>query len=89
MIASLASEPVIKDGKLDTEAMEKRITEAVRVTTEEISEILGTGKVRGMGTSVSEPTVNLSEVNARLEKSFRGIGLSESAAKTAAQGRVN
>ena len=89
LIASLASEPVIKDGKLDTEAMEKRITEAVRVTTEEISEILGTGKVRGMGNSASEPTVNLPEVNARLEKSFRNIGLSESAAKTAAQGRVN
>ena len=80
---SLAKNPPVKDGKLDTDAFAGSIKEAIAAEIDYLAKITGSGQVRGMGTA----TAATFDVDASLAESFRGLGMSESAAKIAAQGR--
>lgn len=90
---SLAKAAPVKDGKLDKEAFALLIAETVKAEVKYLTETLGLGKIKGLGDpstgsgqwSVEEDDEKLQE---SLEKSFKAIGLSEKAAKVAAEGRA-
>lgn len=81
--------PASTDGSLDRDKFAEAVAKAAKAELEYLTKVGGTGTVTGLGES--EPTVvdpaKLTETEDRLEKAFAGIGLSESAAKTAATGR--
>lgn len=80
--------PVDDKGVLDAEKFAEAAKAAIDAETSYITtvaEASGAGKPRGLGGS---PTSQASEdIDAELERAFAGLGLSESAAKTAATGR--
>ncbi len=88
---SLAANPPAKeDGTLDKVKFATIITESVTVETAYLAEVTGSGNIRGMGATappVSEALTGdkLDEV---INKNFRGMGMSESAARVAASGRL-
>lgn len=79
---SLSKSPVHKDGVLDKDGFKKAIDEAVKAEAEYLAK-LGNGRIAGLGGSNESPAFN----EAGLVESFKALGLSESAAKLAAQGR--
>jgi hypothetical protein len=85
LVESLSKNPVVKDGKIDEAAFNKQIDEAVKAEIEYISKVSG-GIVKGLGESEKAPPVT--DYTADMESAFKRIGLSESAAKVAANGRV-
>lgn len=86
---SLAKHAPVKDGKLDIEAFQQAIREAVDAEISYLAEAAGMGKIRGMGgaADVSGEHANVEEAEAVLEEAFQTFGLSERAAKSAAVGR--
>lgn len=84
---SLAKSPVVKDGAIDKAAFATKISEAVKAEVEYLARVTGSGVIKGMGGAGAGGAVNLDEASKSLEASFRGMGLSESAAKIAAKGR--
>jgi len=80
---TLVANPPVKDGKLDGEALGKAVDEAVAQEAEYLAQA-GAGRVRGFGPS--KPGGGDGD-NKELVGAFSRLGLSESAAKTAAQGR--
>lgn len=58
---TLRKTPVLKEGKLDAEAYQAAITEAVRAETEYLAKIVGSGQVSGMGAGGEASTVKLNE----------------------------
>lgn len=89
IISEVSANPPFKDGKLDDAAFKTNIIEAVKSETEYLSKVTGAGRVRGMGPSTIEVTDKkaVETSTASLVESFRGLGMSESAAKAAAAGR--
>lgn len=87
LIESLSRNPVVKDGELDHEEYGKTIDEAIKAEVEYISRLtgVGSGAIKGMGGNGEATSVE--ESKRRIESSFQRLGLSESAAKSAAQGR--
>jgi len=84
LVEQLVKAAPIKDGKLDTEALAVQVEEAVKSEVAYLAAITGSGQIRDMGGA----PVNGGEVKeADLAAAFRRMGLSESAAKSAAQGR--
>lgn len=79
---SLSAKPITKDGALDKDAFKKTIDEAVKAEAEYLAKVTGSGKIKGLG---GDETPALNE--ASLVDSFKALGLSESTAKLAAQGR--
>ena len=80
---SLSKAPVITtDGKLDQGAFKAKIDEAAKAEAEYLARVTGSGKIAGLGGS-DAPAFDES----KLVESFKALGLSESAAKRAAQGR--
>lgn len=79
----LASRPVLKDGKLDVDATKARIAEAAKDELAYLAGVTGSGRIAGMG---SQPAgaANAVEAGGKLEAAMLKLGLSESAAKTAA-----
>jgi len=74
--------PVLKeDGKLDEPAMKEAIAKAVKEEVAYLTSVTGGGSVKGMGST------DKGAASYDLEADFRGLGLSESAAKIAAVGR--
>jgi hypothetical protein len=83
---ALCKKPVLKDGKLDAEAFKTAVREAATSEMAYLAEATGAGNIVGMGSGGgAAPTA--AEVEAQLNEAFRGLGLSESLAKRAAQGR--
>ena len=79
---SLSKSPVHTDGVLDKDGSKKVIDEAVKAEADYLAK-LGNGRIAGLGGSNEGPAFN----EAGLVESFKALGLSESAAKLAAQGR--
>jgi hypothetical protein len=67
---------------LDKDGFKKVIDEAVKAEADYLAK-LGNGRIAGLGGSNEGPAFN----EAGLVESFKALGLSESAAKLAAQGR--
>ncbi|MCX6024012.1 MAG: hypothetical protein NTZ05_20230 [Chloroflexi bacterium] len=89
---SLAGNPPTKDGELDTTAFATRIEEAAKAELAYLAGVTGagSGRITGMGSgggSFGGAPVTVEESEKELAEAFRGLGLSESAAKTAAGGR--
>lgn len=87
---SLAKAAPVKDGALDHDAFAAQIAEAVKAEVKYLSEAAGLGRIRGMGGSNddnAENNVQASEAAEALVDAFQTLGLSESAAKSAAAGR--
>ena len=80
---ALGTNPVVVDGALDRDATKAAIEEAVKAEIAYLAEVTGSGRVHGMGATQEQQTDHTAE----LEAQFLALGLSESAAKTAAQGR--
>lgn len=80
----LALNPPAKEGKLDQPTLEKRVDEAVKGEIEYLANLTEAGKIRGMGAGGAGKEEDLTP---QLEAAFKGMGLSESAAKHAAAGR--
>lgn len=83
---SLASNPPVKEGKLDVEAFRTLITEAVKAEAAYLVEVTGGGRITGMGSSSTAAEPKPEELAESLTTSFKAMGLSESVAKAAAQG---
>jgi len=82
IIERLASNPPMKDGALDRDAFTATVTAEAAKEKAYIDRLTGRGEVRNMGSgtgAVADP--------AALAATFQRLGLSESAAKTAAAGR--
>lgn len=82
----LAKRPVVVDGKIDRDAFKSVILEAAKGEMEYLAQAgLGSSPVRGMG--ASDPNGASGQAQGKLEQAMQRLGLSESAAKVAAQGR--
>lgn len=77
----------MKDGALDKAAFETKIAEAVKAEIAYLTSTLGLGTIKGLGESAGDEGGEEVKVNEALESAFADLGLSESAAKTAARGR--
>lgn len=92
LVETLTANPPVKDDALDGDALKTKIAEAVKAEVEYLAAVSGTsGGVRGLG-STTDPTgagstISADEADKKLESAFAGLGLSESAAKIAVQGR--
>lgn len=85
---SLAKSAPVKEGQLDKEAFEAKITEAVKAEVKYLQEAAGLGQIRGMGgASNNDEPGEETNVEEALVGAFQSMGLSEAAAKRAAQGR--
>lgn len=91
LIESLAKNPAVKDGALDTAVFAEQIKTAVESERTYLQQAagVGNGKVQGMGgqTHQNNSGAASGDVVARMTESFRRMGLSEDAAKVAANGR--
>lgn len=79
---SLSKSPSVKDGALDKDVFKTVIEAAVKAEAEYLAKVTGGGRIVGMGSS-EPPAFN----EAALVESFKALGLNESTAKLAAQGR--
>ncbi len=86
---SLAKNPPIKDGTLDTDALKTQVKEAVAEEIKYLATLgVGNGKPKGMGVGATRTQeAHDPEFEKDLEAVFGRLGLSEAAAKTAAAGR--
>jgi hypothetical protein len=83
-------QPIIKDGALDVEATTAAVRESAKAEGAYLAQLGGAGAIVGMGESLQESAAD--EVKpevavSRMAEGFAELGLSESAAKAAAQGR--
>jgi allophanate hydrolase subunit 1 len=83
LVEQLVKTAPITEGKLDTEALTAQVDEAVKSEVAYLAAITGSGRVRDMGGAPADNGVKDSDIAA----AFQRMGLSESAAKQAAQGR--
>lgn len=86
LAAALVPRAPARDGALDREAFAAAIAEAAAAEARYLGECAQAGAIRGMGSAPAEVTAE--EATGRLERALRDLGLSESAAKIAAVGRV-
>lgn len=86
LLEAQAKRPVVKDGKLDTEAYAAQVREAATAELAYLVEATGAGRIVGMGGS-SEAAASSEQVEQRLNEAFRELGLSDSLAERAAKGR--
>lgn len=84
LVEALAKDPPMKDGALDREALTTAAEKAAADEKAYLAGILGTGTIRGMGAG-TPAGAQAPDMTA----DFQRLGLSESAAKTAAGGRGN
>lgn len=79
-----------EDGSLAEPDFREKIGAAVKAEVAYIAEVSGAGKPQdlGRGTNTDTDLPDLDKIHERMAKSFQAMGLSESAAKRAAEGRV-
>lgn len=86
----LARQIPTKDGTLDTEALGKLVEAEVASETAYIASLTGAGQVRGMGTTEAALTeTDPAKLQEGLAAQFVKMGMSEAAAKRAAEGRAS
>lgn len=85
----LEANPPVADGKLDEAALKAAVQEAVSAEVQYLKAAAGygAGRIEGMGSGQAAPPPAVDN-RARMEESFRALGLGESAAKVAANGRL-
>jgi len=88
---TLAANPPILDGKIDTAALATRITETVQDELKYLAAAAGTGRIQNMGggSDLGATPVTIEESQKGLESALSRLGLSEAAAKIGAAGRSN
>lgn len=85
---SLPGQATLKDGALDEAAFSTVIEAAVKAEGEYLKSVgIGTGRISGMG-SAAPAQMSEAETQAKLVAGFQALGMSESAAKIAAEGRA-
>lgn len=90
LVESLAKNAPVKDGALDKDAFGSQITEAAKAEVQYLTEAAGLGRIRGMGgddNGSDDSEIVAEEAKLTLVDAFKTLGLSESSAKLAAQGR--
>lgn len=89
LVETVCADPPSKDGKLDKDKFIEAIRDAVKSEANYLQEVLGTGKIRGMGgtSSTSTDNGNSEAIRKELAEAFQTIGLDESVARLAANGR--
>lgn len=91
LIESLSANPPMKDGSLDSATLKTRIEEAVKAEVKYLEQVVGAGRIRGLGESAAnndEDEAGTSKIEDALIESFKALGLSEAGAKIAARGRA-
>lgn len=83
LVEELKQKPPAKDGKLDSDAMQSRIDEAVKREIEYLAKLNKEGQISGMGVASDTEKDQTPE----LEKAFENLGHSKESAKVAAAGR--
>lgn len=88
LAAQLAANPPVADGALDKATLVQRVQEAVTTEVQYLKDAagFGAGRIAGMGSGQAAPPPSVDN-RARMEESFRALGLSDDAAKIAANGR--
>lgn len=91
LVEALSANPPVKDGALDNETFATRIAEAVKGEADYLTKAAGygSGRIEGMGGTPVVTEFKAEEVEAKMAEAFGRMGMSESAAKVAAKGRVN
>lgn len=88
LLQTLPAQFVLKEGELDREAFGTIVKEAIKTEVQYLTDTLGLGNIKGLGESDNgEEEGEPENVEEALTASFASMGLSESAAKHAAQGR--
>lgn len=80
----------MKDGKVDEAAITALVKEAADAEKKYLTEVLGLGRVVGMGSTPAADAAETTEVKeseAMMLESFKGLGMSEKAAQLAVKGR--
>jgi hypothetical protein len=87
IVEAVAANPPVKDGELDIEALKVKVDEAARVEAEYLTKVTGAGQITGQG-SQGGGAKDETAVKESLAKGMtRFFGLSEQAAKHAAERR--
>lgn len=92
LLEAVSKNPPIKDGELDEPKFKEAVESAVKAEEKYIAKLTGRGEVRGMGEGASTDVLSAEATKQRdtdLTAAFGMMGLSESAAKSAAQGRLD
>lgn len=82
--------PVGEDGQLDALALRQRVTEAITAEQQYLAEAAGygAGRIQGIGGQQAQGNqVDEAAVQARMAEAFQALGLSETSARAAANGR--
>ncbi|MER7213206.1 hypothetical protein ABT340_39600 [Streptosporangium sp. NPDC000239] len=91
LLATVTADSVpLADGRLDEEALRKTVTEAAeaeKAYLASLAEDAGAGQVRGLGESARTDRNNGGDLDQRLTEAFKGLGMDDKAAQTAAYGR--
>ncbi len=89
LLESLAANPPVKDGALDSQAYSQRIQEAITAETEYLVRAAGygSGKVTGMGVQSEAALQESKAAEERMAAGFAALGLSEAGVKQAVRGR--
>lgn len=86
---SLAANPPISEGKLDTEKYSQHIDEALTAEAEYIATITESGKIRGMGSSAPAGTEGRALLKESFKVSFMNQGKTAEEAEALAESAVN
>jgi hypothetical protein len=87
LVEALSSNPPMKDGALDAAAFATAIEEAAKAEAAYLQAVTGAGQVRGVGArEAAQPKPE--ETRAELLASFRALGLTETGALAAIEGRA-
>lgn len=88
---TLANVETTEDGKLDETKLKESVKGLVTEALEEISELTESGKITGMGESndpIDFEETKVEDLEASLVESFKGMGMTEEAAKIAAKKEI-
>lgn len=85
LMESLPKLVTLKDGALDVEVFNGKVSEAIKAEVKYLTQVGGLGKIHGLGESVDDEPGE-GETAGTLEEAFADLGLSEAGAKIAAAG---
>ncbi len=83
----LGKNPPVKDGKLDTETLKVSITEAIKAESEYLAKVVGSGQIKGMGSTPATSTQSLKDAFKGIFATGRSMEEADRMAEIAAQGR--
>lgn len=86
LLESLPKLVTLKDGVLDVETFNGKVSEAIKAEVKYLTQVGGLGKIKSLGESADDEEPGEDETAGMLEKAFADLGLSEAGAKIAAAG---